>query len=342
MSFKDYLKERWMGYTFISAAFLFATLVYRLDKSFNIKKSNAKYIAIGWLILLIIYMALDYGILNSRIKRFKRYCGLNPASRDPEEFSYPLDYKHAKLLYEISEKYEEYKSRIYTESLEEMDFLTRWIHDVKVPISAIRLILEGNEDYLSRELFESLDKEIFKVEQSVQRVFYELKSNSLHDDYKIERVWTKKLIANTLKGYSNLFSYKRLNISILGENYEILTDEKWSGYILSQIISNAIKYTPPEGDIIISTEKTNDGVSISIKNMGKGILPKDIGQVFNKGYTSSEDREGSKSTGYGLYLSKKLSKLLGHSLIVESKYGEYALFSLTFPENRTIHHVTRM
>lgn len=331
-----------MGYLFTMVAFLFAMAVYRLDRNFSLTRSNAKYILFGWALLLVAYIAIDYGTLNVRLKRFKGYCDLNPASKDPEDFSYPLDYEHALLLYEISKEYEEYKSELYTEALEEADFLTKWIHDIKVPISAIRLILEGSEEHLPEDLFESLDWELFRVEQSVQRVFYELKSNSLHDDYKIERIGTKKLIANTLKGYSNLFSYKGLNIFILGEDYEVLTDEKWSGYILSQIISNAIKYTPPEGDITIGTTKEDDGVSLWVKNTGKGIPTRDIGQVFNKGYTSSEDRDGGKATGYGLYLSQKLSQMLGHSLEAESKYGEYALFSLTFPEYKTLHHVTRM
>jgi len=135
------------------------------------------------------------------------------------------------------------------------------------------------------------------------------------------------------------FSYKKLGISIEGEFYDVLTDEKWSGYILSQILSNAVKYTPVRGNIIITTSKTGNEITISIKNSGKGILQKDIGQIFNKGYTSSDDRSGAKATGYGLYLSKKLSDLLGHRLTVESRYGEYAKFNLTFIENSTIHRI---
>jgi len=99
-----------------------------------------------------------------------------------------------------------------------------------------------------------------------------------------------------------------------------------------------VKYTPDGGDIIIGTDKVENEVTISIKNTGKGILKKDIGQIFNKGYTSSENRSGMKATGYGLYLSKKLSDKLGHRLEVESKHGQYAIFKLTFIENPTIYN----
>ncbi len=338
MSFIKYLKERWLTYIFILLAFGFAAVVYRLDTSFNITQSNANYIAGGWLILFLLFVAIDYGILYTRVNKFKKYCSLNASSQDIDEFSYPVDREYAKELHEIAEKYEKFKADVNTRFSEQLEFITKWIHDVKVPISAIRLILESREQDIPSSLYQSIDTELFSVEESVQRVFYELKSNHLHDDYKIQRVSTKKLISQTLKAYSNFFSYKKLNISILGPSYDVLTDEKWSGYILSQIISNAVKYTPDNGDITISTDKVGNEVTISIKNTGKGISKRDIGQIFNKGYTSSEDRSGMKATGYGLYLSKKLSDKLGHRLTVESKYGEYAVFRLTFIENQTIHN----
>ena len=338
MSFIEYLKERWVTYIFILLNISFSAAVYKLDASFNITKSNANYIITGWVILFLLFIAIDYGILYARVNKFKKYCSLNASSQDVDEFSYPVDREYAKLFHDMAVSYEKYKADVNTRFSEQLDFITKWIHDVKVPISAIRLILENREQDIPSSLYQYIDKELFSVEESVQRVFYELKSNQLHDDYKIQLVSTKKLIAQTLKAYSNFFSYKKLNISILGPSYDVLTDEKWSGYILSQIISNAVKYTPDGGDIIIGTDKVENEVTISIKNTGKGILKKDIGQIFNKGYTSSENRSGMKATGYGLYLSKKLSDKLGHRLEVESKHGQYAIFKLTFIENPTIYN----
>lgn len=339
MRLVQYLKERWITYTFILAAFLFSAVIYKLDTSFNITTSNANYILMGWLLLFILFLVIDYEVFNYRVKKLKKYCNLNASSEDLDEFVYPTDQEYAQLIYNLVVDYEKYKSDIYYKSSEELEFITRWVHDIKVPISAAKLILENHENELPMNLYQSIDKELYAIEESVQRVFYEIKSNSLHDDYKITKVSTKKLIAQSLKGYSNFFSYKRIHIAFTGEDYEVLTDEKWSGYILSQIISNAVKYTPVEGTILIRTEKNQNRTTISIKNSGTGILEKDIGQIFNRGYTSSENRNGMKATGYGLYLSKKLSDVLGHQLTARSKYGEYAIFSLTFIENPTIHHM---
>ncbi|AOT72072.1 sensor histidine kinase [Geosporobacter ferrireducens] len=342
MKFVEYVKERWLTYVFIAAAFLFSAAVYQLDKSFNISPSNASYVVAGWLLLFAIFAAVDYGIFNYRVEKFKKYCRLNASSEDTDQFTYPVDKEYAQLVYNIAAAYEKYKADIYAKSAEELEFITKWVHDVKVPIAAARLILENHENDIPGSFYQSIDKEIFAIEESVQRILYEMKSNSLSEDYKITTVSTKRLIAQTLKGYSNFFSYKKIKISLSGEDYNVLTDEKWSGYILSQILSNAVKHTPAEGSIIIGTKKQGDETTISVKNSGKGILQKDIGQIFHKGYTSSENRNGMKATGYGLYLSKKLSDMLGHRLTAESKHGEYAVFHLTFIENRTMHHVTKM
>ena len=342
MSVFDYLKEKWITYSFIVLAFLFFLVVYNLDSSFRISESNARYIMAGWALIFICFVAIDYGMLNSRMKRMKNYCETNISVEGADDFFYPTDREYAHIALKIFLENETFKAGMETKSAEEMEFITRWLHDVKVPISAAKMILENHERELPRDFYENIYREIFSIEESIQRVFYEMKTNRFFDDYKITTVSTMKLIGQALKGYSNFFSYNKISISIEGEDALVLTDEKWSAYILSQIISNGVKYSPYEGSLTISTNVHGNETTISIKNKGKGILPKDIGQVFLKGYTSSENRAGMKSTGYGLYLSKKLSDLLGHRLTAESTYNEYATFSLTFIEGESLYNVTKM
>lgn len=334
MSIFEYLKERWITFTFILFAFLFSLTIYMLDSSFNIRASNAAYILSGWLLAFVAYVLTDYWRLRLRFAKFRDYCMLNASSGNPEDFTYPIDREYARLVGRLAAEGEAFKAETETRSAEEMEFITKWLHDVKVPISAARLILENNECTLPDKFYRDIYTELFSIEESIQRVFYELKTNRFFDDYKITRVSTRKLVSQALKSYSNFFSYKRISLEIEGEDFEVLTDEKWSTYILSQFISNAVKYSHDSGRIYINTSKKGDEICISVKNLGRGIMEKDLGQVFQKGYTSSENRAGMKSTGYGLYLSKKLGDLLGHRLFVESAYNEYALFGLVFKESR--------
>lgn len=339
----DYLKERWIPLVFVALAFTFALMVYRLDHNFSVRDSNAVYILMGWGFLFVAWIIIDAYTLNSRSRKFRDFCRLNGSSEEADDFFYPSDRSYALLVRELASEYEKYKAGIETKSAEEMEFITKWLHDAKVPIAAARLILESQEDKLPADFYKNIHSEIFSIEESILQVFYEMKSNRFFDDYRIAKVGTKKLIAQALKGYSSFFSYKRLGISVEGGDSEVLTDEKWSSYILSQIISNAVKYTPEEGHIEIRTEKTEGRTVISVKNEGKGIPPQDLGRIFNKGFTSSESREGAKATGYGLYLSKKLSDLLGHSLTAESKQNEYAMFRLAFYDPDSVYaNVTKM
>lgn len=337
----DYLKERWISFVFLFFAFLFSFVVYRLDGSFNIRESNASYILMGWGLLFIAYLIFDFYSMNSRTRKFRTFCQLNGSSEGTDEFFYPTDREHAELVRELAAEYETYKAGIETKSAEEMEYITKWLHDVKIPIAAARLILESQENKLPVDFYQNIYAEIFSIEESILQVFYEMKTNRFFDDYKVIRTGTKKLIAQALKGYSSFFSYKKLSITVEGEDFEVLTDEKWSGYILSQIISNAVKYSPKEGSIEIVTRKEGKQTSISVKNQGKGIADQDIGQIFQKGFTSSNERDGAKATGYGLFLSKKLSDLLGHTLTAESKQNEYAIFYLTFIENDILHNIRK-
>lgn len=342
MRYTKYLSERWLNFVFVFLAFAFSLAVYTLDKNLNITQSNARYILIGWILLFTVYLALDYIILSHREKKFKNYCRLNTSSQDCDDFFYPLDKEYAELIRNVALEYENYKGEVYTKAAEEKAFITKWIHDVKVPMAAAKLILENHQYDMPGSIHRDIYKELFSIEESIQRVFYEIKSNRFYDDYKITKVSTKKLIAQALKPYSSFFSHKKINITFQGDSYEVLTDEKWSSYILSEIISNAVKYSPVQGAITIGTEKNGNETIISIKNTGKGISSRDMGQVFKKGYTSSDHRNGMKATGYGLYLAKKLSDLLGHGLSVQSEYNQYAIFNLVFFDVETIHKVTKM
>lgn len=337
----NYLKERWISFVFLFFAFLFSFVVYRLDGSFNIRESNASYILMGWGLLFMAYLIFDLYTMESRARKFRTFCQVNRSPEGTDEFFYPADREKAELVRELAAEYEKYKAGIETKSAEEMEFITKWLHDVKIPIAAARLILESHESKLPGDFYQNIYSEIFSIEESILQVFYEMKTNRFFDDYKVVRTGTKKLIAESLKGYSNFFSYKKLSISVEGDDFEVLTDVKWSSYILSQIISNAVKYSPQGGSIEIITIKEDNRITISVKNKGKGIANEDIGQIFQKGFTSSDNREGAKATGYGLFLSKKLSNLLGHTLAAESKQNEYAIFHLTFNENDTLYNFTK-
>jgi len=184
MSILNYIKERWLHLLFLFLAFFFSFLVYRLDNSFSIRESNAAYILMGWGILFFIYLMIDGFILHARVSRFGLFCRTNGSSEEAEAFFYPTDRTHAELVRELTAEYERYKADIETKSAEEMEFITKWLHDAKVPIAAARLILESQEDKLPDDFYRNISAEIFSIEESILQVFYEMKTNRFFDDYR--------------------------------------------------------------------------------------------------------------------------------------------------------------
>ncbi len=96
----------------------------------------------------------------------------------------------------------------------------------------------------------------------------------------------------------------------------MLTDEKWLGVVLEQLLSNALKYTP-EGAIRVYAE----GDTLVVEDSGIGIRSDDLPRVFEKGFTGYNGREDKKSTGIGLYLCSRICDRLGHGLSITSEVG---------------------
>jgi signal transduction histidine kinase len=92
---------------------------------------------------------------------------------------------------------------------------------------------------------------------------------------------------------------------IIKESIKKYADSKWLGFIIDQIIANALKYTGDDGDISIKVEEDNKEKRLLIQDSGIGIKAEDIQRVFDKGFTGSNGRSHVKSTGMGLYLAKQ-------------------------------------
>ena len=322
MSVRKYIKERWYLFLVVLFAFIFSFSVYLLDERL-ISNQNIEYIFLGLLLSFVFYVSIDFFVLNHRVKNLSKY--IKNGGTENIGFGYPTDILIAEDVNFLANKFNVYRAKIASDSADELDFATKWVHDVKTPISAMMLIIESEDIEKER-----LEMELLSVEQNIQKVLFHIKSKSFYDDYKIREVSIRDLITPTLKKHVSFFAYKKISLVLDKDNYIVLTDDKWSGYIISQLLSNAVKHTPTGGTINISVSKIDEKIKVAIKNLGKGIKSANLFNIFNRGYTSEDFRSGSSSTGYGLYLSKKLADKLGHELYVTSEYGEYAEFHLLF------------
>lgn len=316
MTVFKYIRHRWYTFAAVIIAGIFSGVVYWAEKS-----DALLYVLEGFGIVVGLFFVIDFLLLNSRIKKIEQFfCG-----QDDMEFSYPLDKIYISHIKKLLGEYKIYREEMQQQHANEIEFITKWVHDVKVPISAIKLLIESVDDELSSQL----QMQTLHVEQNIQKILYHIKSKSLYEDYTIKQVVVKKLISQVLKQYAVFFSFKKIALQFACEDSVVATDEKWSGYMISQIISNAVKYTPQNGEIEIRAYEQNGSVVVCVKNTGAGISKQDMSNIFNRGFSAGSLRDGS-TTGYGLYLSKKLADIMGHKLYAQSVQGEYAEFFLEY------------
>lgn len=212
------------------------------------------------------------------------------------------------------------------------EYIELWIHEVKIPIAASKMIIENNKN----EVTKSIDEELDKVENYTEQALFYARSNAVEKDYIINKTNLKEIVNGAiLKNKTTLLNEKvSIELSNLKEE-EIYTDSKWAVFIVNQIIQNAIKYSKKENKKIeISSQEKNDKVILYIKDNGIGIKKGEITRVFERGFTGENGRIiGQKSTGIGLYLCKKLCDRLGLGIELNSEKDKGTEVRIIFPKN---------
>ena len=212
------------------------------------------------------------------------------------------------------------------------EYIELWIHEVKIPIAASKMIIENNKN----EVTKSIDEELDKVENYTEQALFYARSNAVEKDYIINKTNLKEIVNGAiLKNKTTLLNEKvSIELSNLKDE-EVYTDSKWAVFIINQIIQNAIKYSKKENNKIeISSQEKNDKVILYIKDNGIGIKKGEITRVFERGFTGENGRIiGQKSTGIGLYLCKKLCEKLGLGIELNSEKDEGTEVRIIFPKN---------
>lgn len=289
---------------------------------------DAETVYYGALLAFLIVLAAALFSLRSSMKRLKdlRHAGkaaydinLFPEPNDPLEKGY-LDIVRALGEKTIKQAHELRLAREYNE-----EYLTRWAHQIKTPIAAMRLNLENAED---TETSRAVSIELFRIEQYVDMMLWHFRLDEAND-LVIRRFSLEGLVRESVKKYAPLFVRRRLRLSVEGKDAMALSDEKWISFVVEQILDNAIKYTD-HGGVTISI---HPGPVLEIRDTGIGIAKSDLPRIFESGYTGENGRLNRRSSGLGLSLCKKACDRLGHRLWAESEPGAGSSFFLDLRTN---------
>lgn len=219
----------------------------------------------------------------------------------------------SELIRKLSEENRRLRSESEKAFTDMTDYYTLWAHQIKTPIAAMELVLQQNDSEEFRELHDNLAK----IEHYVEMVLCYLRVNSDSSDLLIKEYSLDKIVRCAVRKYSRMFIRKKLSLDYEPLDVTVLTDEKWLQFVIEQVLSNAIKYTP-SGKIRIYLEAP---ATLCIEDTGIGISPEDLPTVFEKGSTGLNGRLDKKASGMGLYLCRKICGRLGHKITAESSGG---------------------
>lgn len=239
----------------------------------------------------------------------------------------------------IEEEYNAMITRIYNnieaamhvtdyKNKERTDYFITWVHQIKTPISAMKLLVQKNkENGVKKDSIALLEQEIFRIEQYVEMALQYLRIEHIENDLTIAEFSLDKVIPKVIKKYSTIFIQKKISLKYEKVGVFITSDEKWFALMLEQIISNALKYTN-SGSIAIRMEGAN---TLIVEDTGIGISQQDINRIFESGFTGHNGRLNQKSSGIGLFLVKKIANYLAIEIKIDSKPREGTRVRFVFP-----------
>ncbi len=243
------------------------------------------------------------------------------------------EFVEGKILYDVLEQvnksmHENVNKYKYLQE-DYKEYIELWIHEVKIPIAASKMVIENNKNKATKSIYEELDK----VENYIEQALFYARSNTVEKDYYIKKCSLKEIVNESIKKNKTILIQEKIEIDTHDLENIVNTDSKWVIFILNQIIQNSVKYRNKDiiSRIEIYSVLKSENVILYIKDNGIGIKKSELSKVFDKGFTGTNGRlSGKKSTGIGLYLCKKLCDKLSLSIEVNSE-GNGTEIKIVFP-----------
>lgn len=226
------------------------------------------------------------------------------------------------------------------------EYYSMWVHQIKTPIAALKLLTDEemnaclDDDIAENDMrimnVQQKQNEIFRIEQYVDMALQYTRLGAQTNDFVFERVLLDEAVKPSIYKYAKQFIHKQLRLTYVPQDISAVTDKKWLGFVIDQLLSNAVKYTkqggvtievtttalPPDGSS--GSERAKDHARtarIVIEDTGIGIRAEDLPRVCEMGYTGYNGHSDQYSTGIGLYLCRAILDRLGHQFVLTSEQG---------------------
>ncbi|MFD3156818.1 sensor histidine kinase [Haloimpatiens sp. FM7330] len=294
-----------------------------------------------WIVIIMFYYGLDYKKRKHYFEKLEkdlfsleeRYL-ISDIMKKPNQSDYREFYNILKVT---NKSMLEKVGIVENDQKDYREFIEKWVHDIKTPITAIQLICENNKSKMTRKIKMQLEH----IEYATEQVLYYARNEELEKNYYIKETSIYEIIHCAIAKCKERLIINKMNVEIIGEDQNVYTDKKWMVFILEQLINNAIQYRKGDGNIKFTVIHKENKIQLNIEDNGIGIPKEDLNRIFEKGFIGKNAQLNVKSTGIGLYLCKNLCVKLDLKIEVVSEVHKYTKFILSFPIDKTLLNLTK-
>lgn len=331
MSKKEYIKDKsWL----LAIEMIIYIIILLILLAFKVDKQATVAVSLVYIVGTMIKLVIDYYRKKTFYNNFKEKLEKLDQKYLIAELLDEPSFLEGKILtnslYEINKSMIERINKYKAKTQDFKEYVELWIHEVKLPVSSLTLMLHNKKNEENKKLQEQLSR----LDNYLEQVLYYVRSENAEKDYLITSIDLAKVISNVALKNKDTLLEKKIDFIVSDVNINVLTDSKWLEFIINQIIDNSIKYSKDKNAYIkIVAKEEDDRVDLVIYDNGIGIKKEDLPRVFEKTYTGSNGRNGKNSTGMGLYIVKRLCEKLNHKVTIKSIEKEFTCVKISFIKN---------
>lgn len=221
-----------------------------------------------------------------------------------------------------------------TQNHDRAQYTELWVHEVKTPLAAAKLVL----DRMHGPDVAKLKIELERIEGLVEQALFAARSDTLVNDYLIREVRLADAVGEAFK--SNMCYLASCGVTLnmqVDPQVTVMADRTWLAFILNQLITNAAKYDA--STITFTTyEEGNEGphacTVLELRDDGCGIPAADVPRVFDRGFTGEVGRAHGSATGMGLFLVARMCAQMGLDVLLASEESIGTRVQIKFPHDR--------
>jgi PAS domain S-box-containing protein len=248
----------------------------------------------------------------------------------------------ASLVDRLSEEVEEERAAI--ERLEDIErarseILATISHDFRAPLTSIKgfvSTLLRREDAFDaderRDILSVVDRQATRLARMIDNLLTASEVEAgVRRNPVVQTVPIEPLLQELAEEAAILSDRHRIEVAVSDHHLSVLADPDDVRRAVSNLLDNAIKYSPSGGTVTLSGEPIARRVRLSVSDQGPGIPPEDVDRLFSRFGRLQTERSGVASTGLGLFIVRRLVEGMGGSVSVQSEPGEGSVFAIDLP-----------